>query len=364
MRVGLLVYGSLETISGGYLYDRKLVDHLRRHGDEVSVVSLAWRNYARHLGDNLSPSLLNRLVHLPVDILLQDELNHPSLFRLNRRLRARVSYPIISIVHHLHSNEARPAWQNTIYRWIENRYLSTVDGFVFNSQTTRSTVESLVGAGRPSVVAYPAADRLCPDITDEQIAERARQSGPFRIIFLGNVIPRKGLHTLLDALEQLPENNWTLTVVGSLQVDKAYAWAMRRRAARPDLAERVLFLGPVPDAVLIDKLGESHLLVVPSSYEGFGIVYLEGMGFGLPAIASTAGGSREIVTPGEDGFLVSPGDSTTLAQRLRELNEDRERLLTMSLNARRHYVSHLTWQKTAKHIRAFLQTVAERSSDA
>ena len=105
MRIGLVIYGSLDTLSGGYLYDRMLVEHLRRQGDEVEIFSLPWRDYARHLTDNLSTGLLRRLQGSRLDVLLQDELNHPSLFWLNRRLH--VNYPIVSIVHHLRSSEKR-----------------------------------------------------------------------------------------------------------------------------------------------------------------------------------------------------------------------------------------------------------------
>ena len=359
MRVGLLIYGTLETISGGYLYDRKLVEYLRRQGDDVSIISLPWRNYIRHLGDNLSLSRLHRLGQLPLDVLLQDELNHPSLFLLNRRLRARVGYPIVSIVHHLRSNEARHAWQNRFYRCVERRYLLTVDGFVFNSQTTRHAVESLMGGERPAVIAYAAADRLCPDITEEEIAARARQLGPLRLIFLGNVIPRKGLHTLLSALEQLPGDEWILSVVGSLHVDKSYVRAIRHHVTQRGLTERVQFLGALSDDALIARLRESHLLVVPSSYEGFGIAYLEGMGFGLPAVASTAGAAGEIITHGRDGFLIPPGDTKTLALYLREVSRDRDRLLAMSLAARQRYATHPTWEETTERIRTFLQALGK-----
>ena len=71
MRIGLLIYGSLDTLSGGYLYDRKLVEHLRQAGDAVEIVSLPWRSYPAHLADNLSLRLYRRLRDLPVDILLQ-----------------------------------------------------------------------------------------------------------------------------------------------------------------------------------------------------------------------------------------------------------------------------------------------------
>ena len=360
MRVGLLIYGALETISGGYLYDRKLVKYLRRQGDDVNIISLPWRNYVRHLGDNLSLSWLHRLGQLPLDVLLQDELNHPSFFLLNRWLRARVDYPIVSIVHHLRSSEERQTWQNRFYRWVERYYLSTVDGFVFNSQTTRRAVESLTGEERPAVMAYAAADHLSSEITEEEIAARARQPGPLRLIFLGNVIPRKGLHTLLSALSQLPGDDGILSVVGSLHVDKSYVRAIRHQVSERGLTERVQFLGALSDDALIARLRQSHLLVVPSSYEGFGIAYLEGIGFGLPAVATTAGAAGEIITHGRDGFLIPPGDTKTLALCLSEVNRDRDRLLAMSLAARQRYVTHPTWEETTKRIRTFLQAFVEK----
>src|SRR5690606_26642261 len=105
------------------------------------VISLPWRNYAAHLMDNLS-------FQLPADvaILIQDELNHPSLLLPNRKSHR---YPIISLVHHLRSSELRPHWQNAFYRWLEGNYLRSVDGFVLNSKTTENVVNTLVEAGKP-----------------------------------------------------------------------------------------------------------------------------------------------------------------------------------------------------------------------
>ncbi len=60
MRLALLIYGGLDTLSGGYLYDRKMVAYLREHGDDVSLVSLPWRSYPRHLMDNFSTPLFER----------------------------------------------------------------------------------------------------------------------------------------------------------------------------------------------------------------------------------------------------------------------------------------------------------------
>jgi glycosyltransferase involved in cell wall biosynthesis len=374
MRIALLIYGSLDTTSGGYLYDRKLVETLQRQGDQVEIISLPQYNYPHHLIDNLSARLFQRLRRVQLDILLQDELCHPSLFWLNRRLRGQIHCPILSIVHHLRSSEQRPAWQNCLYRLVESLYLSSVDGFIFNSQTTRSAVAAILQANpcvrpslhprpgaytRPYVIATPAGDQFNPQIDESEITRRALQAGPLRLLFVGNVIPRKGLHTLLEALRQLPAKMITLTVAGNLQVDKVYTHALYRQVARHRLADRVQFCGPLDNDALIAQLKSSHLLVVPSTYEGYGIVYLEGMGFGLPAMATTAGAATEIITHGQDGYLIQPGNATTLASYLAELASDRQRLLVMSLAARRRYLAHPTWAQAGERIRNFLLTFVQ-----
>ena len=153
MRVGLVMPVRRDTMTGGQLYNWKLVDYLRQQGDHVDVIEPKWHLYdpLNVVADNLSRSLFRRLVETPLDVLLQDEAD--PLFWINQRLRHRVHYPIVSIVHHLRCTEAHPAWQNICYRWVEGRYLSTVDGFILNSDTTHRVVESLVVGQRPIVVA-------------------------------------------------------------------------------------------------------------------------------------------------------------------------------------------------------------------
>jgi len=357
LRVGLIIYGSINTLSGGYLYDRMLVEYLRRQGDHVEIISLPFQNYGHHLGHNMSRILYHRLREAQLDILLQDELNHPSLFWLNRRLRKHVDYPIISIVHHLRFLETRAAWENRFYRWIERLYLSSVDGFICNSQTTRTAVQALARTGPKAIVAYPGGNRLRNTIRFEQISTRAQKPGPLQIIFLGNLIERKRLHILLDALTQLPSESWDLDVVGSLTTDPLYVEYIRQQIARNGLKAKVNLAGALNDAELAIRLTHSDVLVVPSSYEGFGIVYLEGMGFGLPAIASTAGAADEIITHSENGFLVPPDDPQALARHIQILSKDRTCLLQMSMAARQHYETHPTWRDTTEQIRQFMQTL-------
>jgi glycosyltransferase involved in cell wall biosynthesis len=345
MKLGLLIYGSLETLSGGYLYDRKLVEYLRTQGDTVEIISLPWRNYAAHLTDNFRFRLPPDL-----DLLIQDELNHPSLLSANWWPH---HYPMISLVHHLRCSEQRPAWQNWFYHFIEKRYLASVDGFIFNSQTTRDVVNRLIRNGKPSMVAYPPTDRFGQGMTEAEVERRAREPGPLRVLFLGNVIKRKGLHTLLEAV-RLETSDIRLDVVGSLSTETNYAQEAQERAKVSSPRSKVLFHGALHNKELLEVLKATHVLVVPSSYEGFGIVYLEGMAFGLPAIGTTAGGASEIISDGENGYLIPPDAPRILAERLSTLARDRELLARMSVNALERYRQQPTWEQTAASIRQFL----------
>jgi glycosyltransferase involved in cell wall biosynthesis len=358
VHIGLIIYGSLDTLTGGYLYDRLLVEHLRRQGDQVDVMSLPWRTYGRHLRDNLSRKLLRRLRQAPFDALLQDELNHPSLFWLNRRLRRDVRYPIVTIVHLLRCSEPRPSWQNRLYRRVEAHYLTGLDGLVYNSQTTRAAVEALVGPQQPGVVAYPGRDHLSSTLTLPQIEARAQEPGPLRLLFVGNLTPVKGLHTLLRALAELPPNTCRLTVVGSLTMDPRYVSAIRRQIEHSGLTDRVRLLGACPNAAVATHLAQHQVLVVPSLYEAFGIVYLEALGSGLPVIASTAGAAHELITHGEHGFLVTPDGAATIAQYLLTLHYDRALLQHMSRAAYRQAQKHPTWSESAGRVRGLLQDLA------
>lgn len=355
MRIGLVIYGGLENLSGGFLYDRFLVEGLRSRGDQVAVIALPWRDYLRHLGDNLSPTLLSRLGSEPFDLLLQDELVHPSLFWLNRRLREIASCPIVTIIHHLRSSEPRSRWLNRLYRMVERRYLETLDGMIYNSRVTREVVGGLIGPGRPGLVAHPGRDHLHPRIDALGIAARARRPGPLRILFVANLIPRKGLHTLLEALASLDTKSLRLTVIGSTAVDRRYAARIRRLIQRQNLEAIVHMTGGLPNESVAEHLAKAHLLAVPSAYEGFGIVYLEAMGFGVPPIASASGGARDLVRHGENGYLVPPGEPEVLAEHIQRLAADRDLLSRLSLTAREDYAAHPTWGESVEEIRNFLE---------
>ncbi len=345
MRVGVVVYGPLDTRSGGYLYDRRVADGLRAAGDTVVRVSLPESGPRRALAHNLRPAVRRRLAALDVDALLVDELCHPSL------AFCPLPAPAVAVVHHLRCSEPGPTWIRRADRALERRFLARCDAYVCNGETTRETVEALVDP-RPAVVARPGWDRLL-DGSPDAVASRDPAT-PLRIVTVGTVLPRKGHPTLLDGLARV-DAPWTLDVVGATP-DPGYAAALRARTAALGVADRVRFRGRAPDERLREHLRAADLFAMPSTYEGYGIAALEAMGAGCPVVASAAGGAREFVD-GENGALVDPGDAAGVTRTVERYARDPAALRTASEAALETVRAHPTWTETATRVRAFLRSL-------
>jgi len=362
LRIGLIVYGSLDNCSGGYLYDRKIVEGLRHRGAEVDIVQLSRRSYGLQLTDNFSPALFRATRKHKWDALIQDELCHPSLLRFNRYCREAPSFPILSIVHHLRCCENHPSCVRPFYRALEKQYLIAVDGFILNSRTTGQAVKEILKSEFPAVVAYPGKDHLSAGTSNEAISTRCRNPGPLKLLFLGNVIQRKGLHTLMQALTDLPPGEWRLTIAGELSLEPGYVREIMKHIKKAHWRDSIRILGQVSHHELISALRDSHCLVMPSQYEGFGIAALEAMGFGQSVIASSAGAGPEWITDGHEGFLVPPESPAHLAERINTFIHDRTCLLSMSKNAFKKYTEHPTWDDAAGRVYEFVLKMVGRGS--
>lgn len=355
MHIGLVIYGTLDLQSGGFLYDRQIVRALEEMGERITVISLPWRSYLRSLADNLDVAVGNRMASGGWDVVVEDELAHPALIRPNRRVRDLHGPPVVSLIHLLLS-ESRPwpRWKRWFFRQVERRYLGGVDGCIYVSRWNQVLAEALLGSAKPATIAYPAGDHLPPAVDMATILHRAERTGPLEIAYLGSVIPRKALHVLLQALAGIPEVNWQLRVIGSLQVDPEYSATVQRQAASPPLAGRVEYLGELGHSEVGRVLAGCDVMALPSESEGYSIAYLEAMGHGLPVIATSFSGAVELVKHGVNGFLVKPNDPEGIRECLVLLANDPGRRKQMSQAARRTFDGHPTWNDAAATIRDFL----------
>ncbi len=360
MHVGLLIYGDINSQSGGYLYDRQLVSSLQRQGDRVDIINLPQRGYA---GNLIARGIPAEFSGCQADILIQDELVYPRFYNCNTALKARLNCPIVSLVHLLDSSRPQPRLRRLLATRVERRYLNSVDGLIFNSRNTRQKISALLaGEMPPNIIAVPAADHLVPSGPLPAAAHSVnRKSLQLKILYVGNVISQKGLHVLLQALERMDRGHFRLTVAGRLDMEPVYVKQIRRQIIRSHLGQSIQFRGPLNTAELTACYLENDVLVLPSMNEAYGIVYIEAQGFGLPVIGTLAGGAVEIIQHGENGYLIDPGNSKTLAELLTALNNDRDLLKLMGSKARSYYQRHPTWDESCAKIRDFLiRTMQQR----
>ncbi|NNE37384.1 MAG: glycosyltransferase family 4 protein [Gammaproteobacteria bacterium] len=350
MRIGFLIYGDINTISGGYLYDRKLIEYCEKQGDEVSIISLCRENYFQSV---VSKPLAGFINARDYDVIIEDELAYPSLHRINNTLKKQV--PVITLVHLFHSFSMQPGYINWLYQIFEKKYLSTVDGLILNSKSTYDQARQLMGEKLARhVIAYPAGDNFDQKTSENTQTPIYNHKDTLNILYIGNVIKQKGLHVLLRSLTLLDKNSFKLTITGNTDMEPGYTQSIQNLIQTNQLSNQVEFTGQLPVETLPETYNKHHVMVLPSQNEAFGIVYLEAMQFGLPVIGTTSGGAKEIIQHGINGYLVNPEDAKMIAQYIQHWIDEPETVSTMGDNARRSYHQHPTWDNTGQNIREFI----------
>ena len=157
--------------------------------------------------------------------------------------------------------------------------------------------------------------------SDTDVFQRTQRRVPVEdardVVYAGVLIPRKGVHHLLNAFAALDEPGAQLQLVGHAE-NADYAASLRQQAERLGIGDRVHFHGAVSQAELAACFAVARVMVLPSLSEGLGRVVVEAMLLGTPVIGSRVGGIPDMVEPGLTGWLVEAGDEADLAAALQE----------------------------------------------
>jgi glycosyltransferase involved in cell wall biosynthesis len=330
-----IVPGHLDRLTGGSIYNKRLNDYLKEHGARVDVISLPDLPYFAGLILSLviSPLLALIIAGRRYDLIIEDGWVHPSLFLFNLFCRAAPGLKIAIIVHQLRWLEMPRHSASAIARRVERVALNASDLIITVSHFMRREIEGLVDNGPRIIIASPGSNRdrntgpgenSAQDSSITRPALPSLERTPVRLLFVGNCARRKGLHHLIAALSILRDPLVKLDLVGDCAFDPAYTKELKREVARLGLRDEVTFHGQVSDERLSRFYARADVFVMPSSYEGFGIVYAEAMRAGLPVIASDTGPAAEIVSAGANALLVPPGNAHALANAIGTLAGDGE----------------------------------------
>lgn len=208
---------------------------------------------------------------------------------------------------------------------------------VTSAETKRGLVADMGVAAADVTVVRPGLDRAAP--------ARGRKGAPV-ILSVGSLTPRKGHDVLVAALARMaearPDLGWEARVAGAADLSPQTARALHRQIAEAGLESRVTILGPQTSAGLDALYDEAAIFALASRYEGYGMVFAEAMMRALPVVACDAGAVAAL-TPADAGVLTPVDDAAALAAALTDLLEDPARRAWMGEAGRAHALTIPGW---------------------
>lgn len=338
--------GDISTPTGGYRYDRRVMEELRL---------LGWN--MRHLplpGDFPAPSEAS--LHETERLLGTTPKNALIFFdglalgALPSEMLDRVPRRYIALVHHPLALETGVSKERAeVLARLEREALKRVLHVVVTSQPTADLLVQDFGVARDRItVAEPGTESV----------NRARGDKTIRLLGVGSITPRKGFDTLVAALSKIADLGWECRIAGSLDRDLTATENLRREIAEANLQDRAHLLGALTDEALANEYDRATLFVLPSHFEGYGMAFTEAMARGLPIVACE-GGAVTTTVPADAGEFVAPGDAKALAEKLRWLLTNPDEIRKRSDASWKHAANLPRWKDAALKIAAVLKNAAK-----
>ena len=350
-RLDFIVPGDPAQRTGGYLYDAHIVAALRGLGWTVDVHGLPGRFPD---ADATARDALERtLAGLPsgrqvvVDGLALGGLPEVAI-RHGRRLA------LVALVHHPLADERGLSLARRHCLLASERAALAAVGRVIT--TSPWTARRLADFGlQPSRVST-----VEPGVAPLALARADGE--PPRLLCVGTVSPRKGQDLLVRALACLRDTPWHCDCIGSSTRDPDFAGAVAGLIHEAGLDDRIQLHGECDDARLRAAYAGADLFVLPSHYEGYGMVVTEAIAAGLPVLTTTGGALSETLPPGA-GIAVPPDDVDALTEALAALIGDRARRHALREGARKARAALRDWPQAGAEFAAALSGM-ERSPAA
>jgi glycosyltransferase involved in cell wall biosynthesis len=336
--------GDLNTPTGGYVYDRTLLDELG---------ALGWSTRVLRLGDSFPYPSAEHLLEArtalaevpPESVLLIDGL---ALGALDASAVEGAQAPLVALVHHPlafegHLDEATREFLHQ--RELEN--LSRSQHIIVTSPSTAALLHTHYATDPSKItVAVPGVSR--------PTKPTAPQSPPL-LLSVGSLIPRKGHDVLIQALASVSDLAWTAIIAGEAR-DEEYADSVARLVAERGLGDRVSLVGSVSAQELETLYSQASVFVLATRFEGYGMVFAEAMAHGLPIVSCHTGAVPDTLAPGA-GILVPVDDPPALGDALRSLLSDSASLHAMAEVSASAGRALPQWSDTAAIVSSALEKV-------
>jgi glycosyltransferase involved in cell wall biosynthesis len=330
----LIVPGDPDQRTGGYLYDARIVRELRALGWRVDVVGLDGQ--FPEADEDAARSMAAALAGCPDGaVVIIDGLALGGLPGTVAEHAGRLN--LTALVHHPLADETGlDGAARARFLELERRALAACRRVIVTSPFTAKRLGSLGLDERAPRVVEPGVEPGEPAaIVGPRMAGREPRGGE-RLLCVASLTPRKGQDVLVRALAGLADRDWHCLLAGSTQRDADFARHVAAMVDQAGLVGRVDFIGECDAEALEAAYRRATVSVLPSHYEGYGMVVSESIARGLPMVTTTGGALAE-TAPGDCCLKVAPDDAGALGDALRRWFDDADlrRRLTQRASERR-----------------------------
>ncbi len=308
MHVTLIVPAPFDTVSGGYIYDRRIVSGLREAGHVVDVLEL--QGSFPMVDDHARDSACAAWDRVPDNAIpVIDGLALPAFRGLDDALSARRT---IGLIHHPVSLETGLSdGDHVALMAAETQLFRRMTRLIVTSDTTAETLVSRFHVPVENI-------RTVVPGTDDAPRSPGSSGPTCEVLSIGTLIPRKGHDVLLRALARLFDLDWHLTIVGAVDRDPVCAHGLMALAQELNIGQRVRFAGELVGDALDSVWRDADLFALATHYEGYGMAIAEALKRGLPVVVTAGGAAGALLTP-ESGCICPVGDRDQVSKTLRRL---------------------------------------------
>ncbi|HEY0464473.1 MAG TPA: glycosyltransferase family 4 protein, partial [Polyangiaceae bacterium] len=254
----------------------------------------------------------------------------------------------VLLIHHLTAWEHAPGAEREQLLALEQAAIDAANVCIATSRVTAERLQQERLASAVTVI-EPGADRFERPPRPRKEPNDAR----VRLLFVGNLMPRKRVLELVQAFAELSAEHAELVLVGA-ELEPDYARALRAVIARAEPSCRVHCLGALSDAGVAEQLSLADALVLPSALEGYGMVLSEALWAAVPILAARVGAAQELVSRSSAGLLYEPDDVGGLSSVLARFVADRTLRAQLQRAAGLSAEQLPRWRDTALAVRATL----------
>lgn len=330
-----VIPGDINTVTGGYIYDRKLLEGLRALGHDVTHVALS-ASFPNPSPGDMAAALAQLNAIAPSRALILDGLVFGSIDTAGL---AALTAPLVAMIHHPLALETglAPAWRDHLFHTERDNLALAAHVLVPSPHTAHILITDYGIAPDRITVARPGNDR--PTGLRNPV-------DPPVILSVGIQSARKGHDTLLRALAQITQLDWRAVIVGAAH-DLGYAKGLAALVESLGLGYRVRLTGQIPEEALQTLYAEARIFALATRYEGYGMVFDEALKWGLPIVSCDTGAVSDTV-PVQAGLLVPPDAPADFAAALARILSDTSLQDRLARAARTAGLALPRWQDTAQ----------------